>query len=159
MRYSSADSISDTSDSRSKAIALFSETHPSSHTPTAADISALQSLASFISIRSSALVATCVYTLWEIRLESQRELAASLPASSALIADAQADVAMPNTVVSFNGSVIENYPGYRASCQKYIESLLESHGHLDGSTIELVPAKESSLLGAAVASACVVRDA
>ncbi|KAK0385150.1 hypothetical protein NLU13_7628 [Sarocladium strictum] len=149
---------SDTSDSRSKAIALFSDTHPSPHTPTAADISALQSLASFISIRSSALVATCVYTLWDIRLESQRELVAMLPTSSQKHAEAQADVDMNNTVVSFNGSVIENYPGYRASCQKYVEFLLESNGHSKEKTIELVPAKESSLLGAAVASACVVRD-
>lgn len=149
---------SDTSESRSKAISLFSETHPSSHIPTAADISALQSLASFISIRSSALVAVCVYTLWDMRRESQRELVASLPPSSQQLADAQADVEMANTVVSYNGSVIENYPGYRARCQKYVEFLLESNGHTKDTTIELVPAKESSLLGAAVASACVVRD-
>lgn len=149
---------SDTSDSRSKAISIFSEAHPSVHTPTAADISALQSLASFISVRSSALVATCVYTLWDIRLESQRELVASLPTSSDAAAVAQADVDMANTVVSFNGSVIENYPGYLASCQKYVDFLLQSHGCPKESTIELVPAKESSLLGAAVASACVVRD-
>lgn len=94
-----------------------------------------------------------------MRLESQREYITSLPSSSPLLADAQADVDMTNTVVSFNGSVIESYPGYRASCQKYVEFLLDSNGRGKDSTIELVPAKESSLLGAAVASACVVRDA
>lgn len=119
----------------------------------------LKSLASFISTRSSALVATCVFTLWDMRLESQREYIASLPAASPLLAEAQADEAMANTVVSFNGSVIENYPGYRESCQRYVDFLIASKEVSDRkSSIELVPAKESSLLGAAVASACVVRD-
>lgn len=93
-----------------------------------------------------------------MRKESQREVVASLPASSPLLTEAQADADMAKTVVSFNGSVIESYPGYRTSCQKYVEFLLESNGHTKDNTIELVPAKESSLLGAAVASACVVRD-
>lgn len=141
-----------------KAIALFSDRHPSKHSPTAADMSVLRSLASFISTRSSALVATCVYTLWDIRLESQRQYIESLPDSSAQLAEAKADAAMAETVVSFNGSVIERYPGYLTSCQDYVNFLLQSHGHGKESTIDLVPAKESSLLGAAVASACVVRD-
>lgn len=54
-------------------------------------------------------------------------------------------------MVAFNGSVIEHYPNYLFNCQRYIDELVGSKG--DG--IELVPAKESSLMGAAVASACV----
>lgn len=112
---------------------------------------ALKSLASFIAIRSSALVATCVHSLWEVRLESHREYVADLPESSPARQGAEADLELEKTMVAFNGSVIENYPGYLASCQRYIDDLI---GEGKGG-IELVLAKESSLIGAAVASACV----
>lgn len=58
-------------------------------------------------------------------------------------------------MVAFNGSVIEQYPNYRTNCQRYIDELVEGKGCAESGGIELVPAKESSLLGAAVASACV----
>lgn len=58
-------------------------------------------------------------------------------------------------MVAFNGSVIEHYPNYLSNCQRYINELVESKGCAETGGIELVPAKESSLLGAAVASACV----
>lgn len=70
------------------------------------------------------------------------------------------------TVVAFNGSVIENYPGYLASCQRYLNQLIQGGKGLlfqgdkelsEYPRIELVPAKESSLLGAAVALACAER--
>lgn len=61
-------------------------------------------------------------------------------------------------VVAFNGSVIEQYPGYLENCQGYIDELLASGGGggggKPGTTMRLVGAKESSLLGAAVALAC-----
>lgn len=62
---------------------------------------------------------------------------------------------LEKTTVAFNGSVIENYPGYLASCQRYIDELVEGKGCSEPRSIELVPAKESSLLGAAVGLACV----
>ena len=61
-------------------------------------------------------------------------------------------------MVAFNGSVIENYPGYLSSCQRYVDQLVESKGCKENGNIELVPAKDSSIIGAAVASACVKRD-
>lgn len=61
---------------------------------------------------------------------------------------------LPRTVVSYTGSVIENYPDYLPTCQKYIDRLVTDAGGVPG-TIDLVAAKESSLLGAAVALACV----
>lgn len=64
-------------------------------------------------------------------------------------------------VVAFNGSVIEQYPRYLENCQGYIDDLLEGEGEGEGQTrkkamgvMTLVGAKESSLLGAAVALAC-----
>lgn len=60
---------------------------------------------------------------------------------------------MDSHVVAFNGSVIEQYPRYLQNCQQYIDDLLSS---AEGKpcAISLVGAKESSLLGAAVALAC-----
>jgi hexokinase len=57
-------------------------------------------------------------------------------------------------MVAFNGSVIENYPGYLANCQSYINDLATANG-ADHGLLDLVAAKESSILGAAVALACV----
>lgn len=61
---------------------------------------------------------------------------------------------MDNHVVAFNGSVIEHYPNYLQNCQGYIDSLALSSAKGKAGTIRLVGAKESSLLGAAVALAC-----
>lgn len=60
---------------------------------------------------------------------------------------------MEGHVVAFNGSVIEQYPRYLENCQKYIDDLLSSLG-VKAAGMSLVGAKESSLLGAAVALAC-----
>ena len=137
---------------------IFASRHPSSHIPTTVDLLALRSLASFISTRSSALVATCVYTLWDVRLESHKALVATLPECSERRQAVAADLDLKRTTVAFNGSVIENYPGYLSSCQQYVDRLVGSKGSPEDGSIELVPAKESSIIGAAVASACAKRD-
>lgn len=142
--------IRDTSDGFLETRKLFAERHPSTHTPTASDLSFLRSLASFISVRSSALVAVAVCTLGEVRLDSHRNYVATLPQSSPLRQAAEADLALDEIMVAFNGSVIESYPGYLQNCQRYIDGLVSDE--MGG--IKLVAAKESSLLGAAVASAC-----
>lgn len=143
----------DNTEELAEAKEIFSTRHPSSHVPTTSDLSALRSLASFISTRSSAIIATCVYTLWDVRRESQQTYIATQPPSSPQRQAAEADLDVGKTMVAFNGSVIEQYPNYLTNCQRYIDELVEGNGGGEG--IELVPAKESSLLGAAVASACV----
>lgn len=116
----------------------------------------MRTIASFVSARSSALVATCVYTLWDLRRDSQQALANSLPKSSPERLEAETDVDMEHTAVAFNGGVIEEYPGYLASCQKYLDDLVHtSSKNNNRRKVQLVPAKESSILGAAVALACV----
>lgn len=146
---------SDNTDDLAEAKKLFSTQHPSSHTPTTSDLFSLRSLASFISIRSSAIIATCVYTLWDVRRESQQTYISTQPPSSPQRQAAEAELGLGKTMVAFNGSVIEQYPNYLTNCQRYIDELVEEKGCAETGGIELVPAKESSLLGAAVASACV----
>ncbi|KND90673.1 Hexokinase-1 [Tolypocladium ophioglossoides CBS 100239] len=149
---------SDSTPQLKEAIGLFSERHPSSYTPTTSDLLAIQSIASFVSVRSSALVASCVFTLWDCRLEAEQAYISTLPESSPERQRAEADMRLENTTVAFNGSVIENYPGYLSSCQRYVNELVDGKGLAEPRSINLVPAKESSLMGAAVALACVERD-
>jgi len=58
-----------------------------------------------------------------------------------------------HTIVAYNGSVIEHYPSFKETCQQYLDDLAEASGAETG-VMELMYAEESSLLGAAVAVAC-----
>ncbi|KAF7544498.1 hypothetical protein G7Z17_g9910 [Cylindrodendrum hubeiense] len=133
----------------------FALRHPSPHAPKTSDLIFLRQLASFISIRSSALVATCVYTFWKLRIDAQADWVKTLPESSPLRPSAEADRDLSETTVAFNGSVIENYPGYLNSCQQFLDDLVADQKSGNGfhGTVQLVSAKESSLMGAAVALA------
>ncbi|KAL6361757.1 hypothetical protein LRP88_05232 [Fusarium phalaenopsidis] len=123
-------------------------------------MSFLKQLALFISTRSSALVATGVYTFWNLRIESQNNFISALPLDSPLRESAEADRDLNETTVAYNGGVIESYPGYLASCQSYLNDLVaaEEKEKSGKKTIKLVSAKESSLMGAAVALASLERD-
>jgi len=48
---------------------------------------------------------------------------------------------------------MENYPGFKTTCQQRLDGLVEASGGKAG-VVELMYAEESSLLGAAVAVAC-----
>ncbi|KAG5998703.1 hypothetical protein E4U43_002369 [Claviceps pusilla] len=150
----------DTSSDLQGASQLFSERHPSPHRPVTSDLAAIKAISSFVSVRSSALVATCVFTLWDMRMDFEQQYIESLPRLSPDRKRVEADMGQlqRTTVVAFNGSVIENYPNYLASCQCYLNQLIESKGWPERRRIDFVPAKESSLLGAAVALACVEHD-
>lgn len=154
----------DTSADFAIALPYFASMHPSSVPPTAADLAAIRTLASCTSQRSAALLAACVFGLWEMRHETEAEYLgtqtpppqadakAPTPRKASFVAEARVEVKLPQTTVGFNGSVIERYPGYRDNCQTYINSLTSSSEHVGD--IQLVPALESSILGAAVALAC-----
>ncbi|KAK5661959.1 hypothetical protein OQA88_10070 [Cercophora sp. LCS_1] len=143
----------DTSASLETARKIFTSHHPSSVEPTAADIAVLRALSSYIARRSASIIAASLFALWELKAEAEEELLRSLPADSPFVAETEAEMASPRTAVAFNGSVIEHYPGYRDILQKYTDDLVSS-SERRGGAIELVPARESSLLGAAVALAC-----
>ncbi|KAK2058989.1 hexokinase [Colletotrichum caudatum] len=127
-------------------IDLFASLHPSSHTPTSSDMSALRSLASFVSRRSAAIIAACLHAVWSLRLEALSEEGPEEEEASERLGQ---ESSLVRTVVAYNGSVIECYPGYLAMCQDYVDALVNRKDR----SIDLVPAKESSLLGAAVALA------
>ncbi|KAI1388016.1 hexokinase [Hypoxylon trugodes] len=152
----------DTSPNLEKALLHFTTHHPCTTPPTVSDIAAIRGLASLISRRSAALLAASVFSLWELRHETEAEHIPNTPKStpsndSAVVLpspsiDEEIRDIEASTKVAFNGSVIEHYPEYRATCQRYIDDLV-SHSEHPGS-VDLVPALESSILGAAVALAC-----
>jgi hexokinase len=156
---------SDTTPNLSTALQTFTTRHPSPAPPSPADLSFLRTLSSLIARRSASLVGASVFALWELKAEAEREQLSSTKSSSAAVAELQL-ISDAKTTVAFNGSVIENYPGYRTHLQGYIDELVadaaaEGRGK-EGSnssssskgSIALVEARESSLLGAAVALAC-----
>ncbi|SPJ72485.1 related to hexokinase [Fusarium torulosum] len=145
----------DTSSDLGEAREQFSARHPAKHSPTAADLSFLKQLASYISKRSSALVATGVHAFWNLRIDSQNKYVSTLPPGSPERASAEADRDLAETTVAYNGGVIESYPGYLNSCQSYLDDLVgaDKKEKVGNQTIKLVSAKESSLMGAAVALA------
>ncbi|KAB5566651.1 hypothetical protein GE09DRAFT_1171693 [Coniochaeta sp. 2T2.1] len=146
----------DTSPSLSRAITAFKQCYPTLPEPTTTDVKALQVIASYVSRRSSSIVAASLFALWQLKTETETEyLRELMTASSPFVAETEAELKLPRTVVSFNGSVIENYPNYLTNTQKYIDALITADGGVPGS-IDLVAAKESSLIGAAVALACAV---
>lgn len=132
---------------------------------------AVKTIASLVTHRSAAIVAAAVYGLWELKAETERECLESLTAAvaaattdapmqprdrSRFIEQTKAEMKLGRVIVAYNGSVMEQYPGFLKNCQGYIDGLLassSSSSSLSG-RIELVPAKESSLIGAAVALAC-----
>jgi len=119
---------------------------------------ALRTIASFVSRRSSSIVAASLFALWQLKTETETEYLRDLTtatASSPFAAETEAELRLPRTVVSFTGSVIENYPGYLVNTQRYVDDLITAGGGVPG-CIDLVAAKESSLIGAAVALACAV---
>lgn len=134
----------DTTASLESSLTRFQSRHPSPSEVTTADIAFIQSLASFISRRSSAIVAASLFALWEFKNEAEAQYRT---------ANTQEELALDSHVVAFNGSVIEQYPQYLQNCQGYLDGLVSLADQKSGK-ISLVGAKESSLLGAAVALAC-----
>ncbi|RYP81343.1 hypothetical protein DL770_005934 [Monosporascus sp. CRB-9-2] len=155
----------DTSPSLEEAISYFESQHPSSHRPTVSDITFIRDLASLISRRSAALLAAALFALWELRHETEAEaehltnstitstttVAAVKKSDGGVVVSVSEEAETPRTKVAFNGSVIEHYPQYRSNCQHYLDGLVAQSGH--PGCVDLVPAVESSLLGAAVALA------
>ena len=114
----------------------------------------LKTLASLVARRSAAIIATALFTLWQLRAELSLEHRQVLaPRSSDNADDSSVEAVVEadsrRTTVAFNGAVIESYPGYLAMCQAQLDALVGG-----GRRIELAEARHSSLIGAAVAVAC-----
>ncbi|KAM7195222.1 hexokinase-1 [Naviculisporaceae sp. PSN 640] len=156
-----SDIEADNSPALEKARSIYISRHPSSVEPTCEDIKFLKTLCSYISRRSASIVAASLIALWELKKEAEAEFLAGLSAddSTMFISDTEAEMKLTGTMVAFNGSVIEHYPGYQDNLKGYVDNLLASTSPSSSgssapvASMDFVPAKESSLLGAAVALA------
>lgn len=148
----------DTSSTLEKALLAFTSAHPCPIPATPSDISAIRTLASFISRRSAALLGAAVFSLWELRYEAAIEQACKGGDEKPVVEEDLS--APPHTKVAFTGSVIEHYPGYLAKCQNHITTLISGAKNpiLAAGSIDLVPAVESSIIGAAVALGCALSE-
>jgi hexokinase len=117
---------------------LFITFHPSSQIPSNSDMQFLRSVAIHVSRRACAILAAAIHALWQLRNEAENGTVEL----------------KEHTVMACTGSVIQNYPQFKKTCQEYLDGLVEMSGGRAGS-IELSLAVESSLLGAAVAVACI----
>ncbi|KAI0201554.1 hexokinase-1 [Astrocystis sublimbata] len=149
----------DTSSTLEKALIAFTSAHPCPIPATPADIAAIRTLAHCISRRSAALLGASVFSLWELRHESTIEQVREDDDEKPALGEENL-TAPPLTKVAFTGSVIEHYPGYLTKCQDYIAALVAGAENpvLAAGSIELVPAIESSIIGAAVALGCAVHE-
>ncbi len=100
------------------------------------DIAAIRLIASYVTQRGACFLAAGVHALWGLRNDAESILAQD----------------SSHTLVAYNGSVLENYPHFRETCQKQLDSLVKASGGKEG-CVELMFAEESSLLGAAIAGA------
>jgi hexokinase len=91
-----------------------------------------------VSQRAGAILAAALHALWQVRNEAE-----GIDAKDSR-----------HAVVAYNGSVMENYPGYQKTCQEYLNKLAARSGATAPCILELEHAEESSLLGAAIAVAC-----
>jgi hexokinase len=132
-----------------KQIEYFMSRHPCATDPTSVDMVALRAISSRVARRSSAIVAASIVALWEVKAEAEAECQVVHDESSTFFERFSREKDFDSMVVAYNGSVIEQYPGYRSNCQRFIDDLVGKEG-----VVSLVEAKESSLLGAAVSLAC-----
>jgi hexokinase len=94
----------------------------------------MRQVAQLVSHRAAALLATAIHALWCLRASAK---------------------GMPLAEIGFvtigcNGAVIEQYPGFRALSQRYLNDLTALSG-APPNTVVLEVAVESALFGAAVA--------
>ena len=130
--------------------------------PTPGDMAFLRSLTTAIARRSASIVAASLHAIWELRREGVREAIEIMDSAHAATAErtaaAEAELALERTMVAFNGSVVESYPGYRDTCQGLINELVAATSGDTKVGLDLVPAKESSILGAGVALAAALAE-
>ncbi|RDW66335.1 phosphotransferase-2 [Coleophoma cylindrospora] len=124
----------DTTANLTPSLTLFTNLYPTSYVYTHLDLSTLRHLASHVIHRATAMIATGLYTLYLLRASTSSSIPAKMQ-------------------IAYNGSVMEQYPGFQELAQHHLELLVGSKG-----VLTLVPADDSSLLGAAVAVACLDPD-
>lgn len=153
----------DSSVSLSASAALLQKEHTFPSYPSVEDLRFLRRVCQVTSRRAAGYLATAIHSMWVLRNEVE------FPAPSSAVSDSlskeppgitvtESDESAQNVSIACDGTVINKYPGFRDTCQRYLDKLSRQTHPSVVSAIRLDPAPESAILGAAVAVAVAVAE-
>jgi hexokinase len=151
----------DSSVSMSASAALLQKQHTFPSFPPIEDLRFLRRVCQVVSRRAAGYLATAIHSMWCLRNDVELPDAPSISdgvKETPEITVVESDESAKNLSIACDGTVINKYPGFRDTCQAYLDQLCEQSHHTSGSVIRLDPAPESAILGAAVAVAVAVAD-
>jgi hexokinase len=149
----------DTSLSLAASAALLQKEHTFPSYPSVEDLRFLRRICQLTSRRAAAYLATGIHSMWCLRNEVEFPTSVSDPLSKGTseVTVVESDQSA-NVTIACDGTVINKYPGFRDTCQSYLDQLSAQSHPSSNSAICLTPAPESAILGAAVAVAVAVAE-
>lgn len=152
----------DSSISLSASAALLQKEHTFPRYPSVQDLRFLRRVCQVTSRRAAGYLATAIHSMWVLRNEVEFPGSSSVSdlsvKESPKITVAESEDSAKNVSIACDGTVINRYPGFRDTCQGYLDQLSQQTHPTCGSAIRLDPAPESAILGAAVAVAVAVAE-
>ena len=152
----------DSSVSMASSAALLQKEHIFPSYPPVEDLRFLRRVCQVVSRRAAGYLATAIHSMWCLRNEVEFPITASVTDSlvkeSPEVTVLESDESAKNLTIACDGTVINKYPGFRDTCQNYLDKLSELTNPETKSAIRLEPAPESAILGAAVAVAVAVAE-
>jgi hexokinase len=151
----------DSSISLAASAALLQKEHTFPSYPSVEDLRFLRRICQVTSRRAAAYLATGIHSMWSLRNEVEfpaKTDSLAKDSSEVTVVESETETESTNVSIACDGTVINKYPGFRDTCQRYLDQL-SAHSHpTSTSAIRLAPAPESAILGAAVAVAVSVAE-
>lgn len=151
----------DSSVSLAASAALLQKEHTFPSYPSVEDLRFLRHICQVTSRRAAGYLATAIHSMWCLRNEAEfpvQSVSDPLAKESPEVTIVESDESAKNVSIACDGTVINKYPGFRDTCQGYLDRLTEQTHPTSGSAVRLAPAPESAILGAAVAVAVAVAE-
>ncbi|KAJ5204172.1 Hexokinase-1 [Penicillium cinerascens] len=150
----------DSSISLASSAALLQKEHTFPSSPSVEDLRFLRRICQVTSRRAAAYLATGIHSMWCLRNEVEFPSSTTdlLSKESPEVTVIESDSSAKNVSIACDGTVINKYPGFRDTCQRYLDQLSAQSHPSSVSAIRLVPAHESAILGVAVAVAVAVAE-
>ncbi|KAJ5082090.1 Hexokinase-1 [Penicillium argentinense] len=154
----------DTSSSMTASASLLQKQHTFPNYPSAEELRFLRRVCQFVSRRSAGYLATAIHSMWCLSNEVENPTTTTTTTTDPLVKESpeitvvESEDSDKNLSIACDGTVINKYPGFRDTCQSYLDQLAQQSHPSSISPIRLDPAPESAILGAAVAVAVAVAE-
>lgn len=151
----------DSSVSLAPSAALLQKEHTFPSYPSVEDLRFLRRVCQVVSRRAAGYLATGIHSMWCLGNESESPATSSVTDSlkeAPEITVVESAEFAKKVSIACDGTVINKYPGFRDTCQDYLDALSERSHPGSQCAISLDPAPESAILGAAVAVAVAVAE-